>query len=282
MQIISVAGLSGSGKTSIIQVLSDEGYLILDSLSSNTIQPILEVIKKDDANAKIALVIDFLSKEEFEDKLHSIDQFCADDDITLIKYYVSASDSKLISRYKEQRRMHPMMITKKYDSLDESLKVEKSVLSYYASIADYSFDTTSLSLVNLRKDILKSLNQDTKFSINVVSFGFKHGFFSEADYVFDVRFLPNPFYLEELRKKTGEDDDVYDYVFSFDDANDFYDKTKELLDIALKNFINEGRVVTTIAFGCTGGQHRSVSFARRLAGELEANYEVNLIHNEMK
>ncbi len=282
MQIISVAGLSGSGKTSVIQVLSDEGYLILDSLSASTIKPVLRVILEDESTQKIAMVIDFNSKEEFDQKHHAIEELVAEVEVEYLRYFIKSDDSTIISRYKEQRRMHPMMITGKFDSLEESLKLEKLATSYYASISDFTFDTTGLSIVNLRKQILKSLNQSNKFTINIVSFGFKHGTVSEADYVFDVRFLPNPFYIEDLRKKTGNDDDVYDYVFSFEDANNFYSHITELMKIALKNFETEGRVVTTIAFGCTGGQHRSVSFARRLAKDLKDNYEINLIHKEMK
>lgn len=282
MQIITVAGLSGSGKTSIVQILSDEGYLILDSLTANTIEPVLNIILSDNSEAKIALVVDFIDKHEFELKHQAIERVAAKDEVELLRFFVTCSDGKIISRYKEQRRMHPLMITKKFDSLEESIKLEQKTLSYYASISDYTFDTTSLSVVNLRKQVLASLKTKAQFSINVVSFGFKHGFVSEADYVFDVRFLPNPFYNPELRVKTGLDDDVYDYVFNFEDANKFYDGIKAIMDIALANFENEGRVVTTIAFGCTGGQHRSVSFARRLANELTDKYEVNLVHKEIK
>ncbi len=282
MQLISVAGLSGSGKTSVIQVLSDEGYLILDSLSATTIEPILKVILNDNPDEKIAMVIDFMDKEEFELKHKAIESVAAINEIPLLRYFIKCSDSKIISRYKEQRRMHPLMITKRFDSLEESIKLERNTTSYYASISDFTFDTTDLSIVNLRKQVLATLERDSKFSINIVSFGFKHGTVAEADFVFDVRFLPNPFYIEDLRKKTGLDDDVYDYVFSFSEANDFYNGVENIINLALEHFEKEGRVVTTIAFGCTGGQHRSVSFARKLASRLDSKYEINLVHKEIK
>lgn len=281
MKLISVVGLSGSGKTSILQVLGDEDYLILDSLGVNTIIPILKIIQEDNIHSKVALVVDFNDAEEFNDKCSAISKVVHNLDINWIKYYVYADIQTIISRYKQYRRLHPLVISKKKDSLEESIKLEIAITKDYQEKADYIFDTSSLSIINLRKQVLKTIKKDNKLLINVISFGFKYGSILDADYVFDLRFLPNPYYEKELREKTGLDNDVYNYVFSFEDANKFYSHIYELLLIAQNNYIKEGRVVTTIAFGCTGGQHRSVSFVRRLANDLSNKYDVSVIHKQL-
>lgn len=282
MEIISLVGLSGSGKTTALHVLGDEGYLILDSLSAETIGPIVEILSNDLATQKVVIVLDFYSKEEFNRKYEALDVVCKKLELPFTKYFIKSDRDVIISRYKELRRLHPLIITKSEDSVESSVNLEVKITKLYASIADYTFDTTNTSVIEYRRLLMASLDKQSKFSINVMSFGFKHGSVSEADFIFDLRFLPNPFYIQELREQTGLQDCVYDYVFSFDDANLFYESVLNLIKIALRNFEREGRVVTTIAFGCTGGRHRSVSFARRLGNELTQNYDVNIIHREQK
>lgn len=281
MKIISVAGISGSGKTTVLQVLGDEGYLILDSLTCATIDPVVRILNEDPNTTKIAVVLDFKTKEELDCKCKSLKEVTDELKIELMTFFVTAETNIIINRFKEARRLHPFMAKQTVSSIEQSIKLEQDITYSYAYHSDFIFDTTDTSVIENRKIVLNALDKKIDFSVNIISFGFKYDSVAEADYIFDLRFLPNPFYIPALRNQTGLDDDVYNYVFAQQDANEFFEAILKLLKIALRNSAKEGRIVTTIAFGCTGGQHRSVSFARRLASTLSSEYKINVMHREL-
>lgn len=279
MEVLAIAGQSGSGKTAVLQVLSEQGYVILEGIPTSNIASIIEAlsVKQD---LKVALTVNFESESDFLDNVLIIDQLKLVYDVRLL--YLRANVDVLVNRYKEHRKVHPLQRVDSSLDLESSIRIEKEGQMEFRQKADFIIDTTETTIVDLQQILLSSLDKNQKFVINVLSFGFKHGMVKEADFVFDVRFLPNPYYVQRLRSLTGLDDSVYDYVFSFQDANDYYDAVERLVDIAIVGLQKEKRVTTSIAFACTGGKHRSVSFARRLAEHLKVNHEVVVRHVEGK
>lgn len=280
LQLVIITGMSGAGKTVAMQSFEDMGFFCIDNLPPRLIPKFWELIKESGKVTKIALVIDLRSRtffEEIQDMLVEVENTKMIDTSVL---FLDSSDEELVSRYKETRRTHPLAM----DGLvTEGIRKERGLLEEIKGDAQLVVDTTDLSPRQLREIIIKEFKtEDTKtFRVEMLSFGFKYGLPIDADIVMDVRFLPNPHYVDELRPLTGLDKPVYDYVMSFEETNDFYERFKELVLSILPGYKKEGKSSLTIAIGCTGGQHRSVALSERLGEAIkEADYHVNVTHRD--
>ena len=279
LELVVITGMSGAGKTVAMQSFEDMGYFCVDNMPPSLLPKFWELVKESGKITKIALVIDLRSRAFFDEIMTSISGLDNTSFITTKILFLEASDDALVSRYKETRRTHPLAGDGRvYDGII----AERRLLQDIKVRAQKVIDTTTLSPRKLREEIMHTFsNGDTDiFTIQVVSFGFKYGLPIDADIVMDVRFLPNPHYIEELRPLTGQDHAVYDYVMSQPETKTFYHKFMELLDFVIPGYKKEGKSVLTIAVGCTGGQHRSVAFAKRLANDLAKNWPVNESHRD--
>ena len=283
MEILVISGLSGSGKSRVASYLEDIGYYIVDNLPAEMMVVFAEFCAASKGRYdRVALVYDVRTAssntELFDvlEKLRKMDASCR-------MLFLTASPETIIHRYKETRRLHPLR--EQAGSLEEAVRRESQLMAPVEERADYVIDTSHTSTAQLRGELLRLFGtQDEKagLSVNVMSFGFKHGLPMEADLVFDVRFLPNPYYIEDLRRKTGMDPEVYDYVFGFQQTQEFVKKLEDLLAFSLPLYAEEGKTVLVIAVGCTGGHHRSVSVARALAAYIrQLGYPVSENHRDM-
>ena len=227
----------------------------------------------------MALVVDLRSRSFFEEIQNMLVEIKNTDFIDTSILFLDASDEELVARYKETRRTHPMAMN---GLVTEGIRKERAILNDLKMQASVIIDTTTLTPRQLREKINQTFKTkgDQGFRIEFVSFGFKYGLPIDSDIVMDVRFLPNPHYIPELRPLTGKDQPVYDYVMSFDETELFYNKFLDLLQTVLPGYIKEGKSSLTIAIGCTGGQHRSVALTERLSGALKENYKVNVTHRD--
>ena len=281
--LIILTGMSGAGKSVALESLEDMGYFSIDNLPVPLLPKIVEMMQStNEYMHDVALSIDLRDREFFSQLVPVINELITEKEMRTSIVFLDASDSKLISRYKETRRSHPLNDNV---TLSEAIQNERQLLKDVKKVSSYIIDTTDLSTKKLKEDISNYLNYDRNegFTVNVLSFGFKHEIPKDADIMFDVRFLPNPFYVEELRPKTGLDEDVYNYIMQFKDTDIFYNKFVELLNFTLPLYVKEGKTQLNIAIGCTGGQHRSVALAERISNYLRTRhtYRVNTIHKEV-
>ncbi|MGT2828856.1 RNase adapter RapZ [Streptococcus hillyeri] len=280
INLVIVTGMSGAGKTVAIQSFEDLGYFTIDNMPPALLPKFLELVMHTEDNDKVALVIDMRSRSFFLEISGILDNLENAEDLDFKILFLDATDGELVSRYKETRRSHPLAADGR---VLDGIKLERELLSPLKSMSQNVVDTSELTPRQLRQTISEQFSsQDSQvgFRIEVVSFGFKYGLPLDADLVFDVRFLPNPHYVPELREKTGLDKAVYDYVMSFDESNGFYEKWLHLMTSILPGYQKEGKSVLTIAVGCTGGQHRSTAFAHRLAQDLQKDWVVNESHRD--
>ncbi|EOI6493295.1 RNase adapter RapZ [Enterococcus hirae] len=279
LQLVIITGMSGAGKTVAIQSFEDMGYFCIDNMPPNLIPKFWELIKESGKVTKMALVVDLRSRSFFEEIQNMLVEIENTDFIDTSILFLDASDEELVARYKETRRTHPMPMN---GLVTEGIRKERAILNDLKMQASVIIDTTTLTPRQLREKINQTFKTkgDQGFRIEFVSFGFKYGLPIDSDIVMDVRFLPNPHYIPELRPLTGKDQPVYDYVMSFDETELFYNKFLDLLQTVLPGYIKEGKSSLTIAIGCTGGQHRSVALTERLSGALKENYKVNVTHRD--
>ena len=279
LQLVIITGMSGAGKTVAIQSFEDMGYFCIDNMPPNLIPKFWELIKESGKVTKMALVVDLRSRSFFEEIQNMLVEIENTDFIDTSILFLDASDEELVARYKETRRTHPMAMN---GLVTEGIRTERAILNDLKMQASVIIDTTTLTPRQLREKINQTFKTkgDQGFRIEFVSFGFKYGLPIDSDIVMDVRFLPNPHYIPELRPLTGKDQPVYDYVMSFDETELFYNKFLDLLQTVLPGYIKEGKSSLTIAIGCTGGQHRSVALTERLSGALKENYKVNVTHRD--
>lgn len=279
LQLVIITGMSGAGKTVAIQSFEDMGYFCIDNMPPNLIPKFWELIKESGKVTKMALVVDLRSRSFFEEIQNMLVEMENTDFIDTSILFLDASDEELVARYKETRRTHPMAMN---GLVTEGIRKERAILNDLKMQASVIIDTTTLTPRQLREKINQTFKTkgDQGFRIEFVSFGFKYGLPIDSDIVMDVRFLPNPHYIPELRPLTGKDQPVYDYVMSFDETELFYNKFLDLLQTVLPGYIKEGKSSLTIAIGCTGGQHRSVALTERLSGALKENYKVNVTHRD--
>lgn len=283
MEFVIISGLSGGGKSSVASIMEDIGYFVVDNMPAALLPKFAELCMAGQAKyEKAAVVIDIRGGQTFDGlftALKELEKMSCPYHIL----FVEAASETVVKRYKETRRCHPL--ARRGEMLDETIIRERTILDPVRTRAEYIVDTTSYSGAKLRGEILRLFGGDTKekrMSVNVVSFGFKYGIPIEADLVFDVRFLPNPFYVPELKAHTGLEQDVYDFVFSNRKSDEFMTYLEQLISFLLPQYTKEGKATLVIAVGCTGGQHRSVAIARRLAELIrQKGYEATDTHRDM-
>lgn len=284
MQLLIVTGMSGSGKSSVMDVMEDIGYYCIDNIPPKLIGRFVDLCRKSETNInRIAVAVDIRTGDMFAEIFRSWQALKSESDVEVKVLFIEASDEVLIKRYKETRRKHPL--DEKFNgNLHEAIQYEWNQLSQLREIADYYIETSNLSASALKEQV-KALFLDRSsdsLTIKVMSFGFKYGVSTESDLVFDVRCLPNPFYVEELRRHTGLENCVRDYVMGFEEAQVFFDKLTDLVDYLLPMYVREGKSQLVIAFGCTGGKHRSITFAELMAKHLtETGYKVQKYHRDI-
>ena len=281
-EIMIITGMSGAGKSRAIEVFEDMDYNCVDNMPPALISKFVEICcGAGNRFRKLCIVVDCRAGE-------LLDSFS--DELAILKengylcrvLFLEASDDVLKRRYKETRRRHPLEKISN-GQISEAILMEREILKPIRAESDFVVDT-SLSTAKTLKELItqKFSKSNHNLLVTVMSFGFKHGAQGDADVMLDVRCLPNPYYNESLRPLTGLDKSVYDYVFAWDESNKMFDKIVELVDFSLPLYSKEGRSNLTIAFGCTGGQHRSVAFAKRL-GEYIAGlgYDISIIHRDI-
>lgn len=283
MEILIISGLSGGGKSKAASFLEDMGYYIVDNMPAGIILKFAEFGSGTQGRYdRAALVYDVRAGEDFQEFFRVLD-ILRQGPFNCRLLFLEASVDALIKRYKETRRRHPLY--DEYGSIEEAVRGEMALMAPVRERADYVIDSTTYSTSRLRGELARLFGGSAAtvdMTVNVVSFGFKHGLPMEADLVFDVRFMPNPYYIEELREKTGLDSEVYDYVFSFRQTRDFFDRLSELLRFLLPYYKEEGKAVLVVAVGCTGGHHRSVAVTRALVEFIRAlGYQVTENHRDM-
>lgn len=269
MEFLIVSGLSGGGKSRAADVLEDLDFYCVDNMPTALLTKFAELcLATRGRYEKVALVTDIRSQESFSELFAALGEL-ANMGVDYRILFVEASESAIVRRYKESRRPHPLAA--EYGSIQDAVRHETELLRPIRERADYILNTTGLTLSMLQNRIHGFFVDGKKrrdLLVNVVSFGFKYGIPIDADLVFDVRFLPNPFYVEALRPQSGMDEPVQDYVLRSDTARDFLDRLCGMVDFLLPQYAEEGRYAVTIAIGCTGGRHRSVAVAKALADHL--------------
>ena len=275
--------MSGGGKSTARKMLEDQGYYCVDNLPFALIPVFAEMASSAGTMKKVALCVDARSGNDLSELEHILEEL-------VIKGYpyeilfMECDDEVLIRRYKETRRAHPMAPRGR---IETGIARERKALAFLKDHADYIIDTTNLLTRELKAELDKIFVDNKEFKnlvITVLSFGFKYGIPSDADLVFDVRFLPNPYYYEEMRPMTGNDALVHDYVMGFDVAKEFLKKLTDMVDFLIPNYVSEGKNQLVIAVGCTGGKHRSVTLASELFDALKDNqdYAIKIEHRDIQ
>lgn len=283
MRIVVVTGMSGAGMRTALKVLEDAGYYCVDNLPVELVLKFLELAVNNSRNiSNIAMCVDVRVGEnfgEFATVLSAMDKMGYEYDIL----FLEAEDEVLVKRYKETRRNHPLAGEHR---IMEGILQEREEIAFLKEKADYIIDTSTLLTRELKKELEKIFVEDENFNnlmVTVLSFGFKYGIPVDADLVFDVRFLPNPYYFDEMRPLTGNDALVHDYVMGFKEAEEFLAKLTDMINFLIPNYILEGKNRLVIGIGCTGGKHRSVTIANELFSRLEGNnFGVKVEHRDIE
>lgn len=283
MQFTVVTGLSGSGKTQVLKFLEDIGFFCIDNLPPALIPKLSELLfTTNDKFEKVALAIDMRVGDMIDELLPNLEALKKRGyQYTLL--FINADDDVIIKRYKETRHAHP---TESDDGLIGSIRLERQGFEKIYNEADYVINTSNLTVAELHKKLKKIYKNDGdaegSIKVNIIPFGFKYGLPMDADLVFDVRCFPNPFYIPELKEKTGNDKEVQDFVMSAPQTQRFYKQMYEMIYDLLPLYYDEGKESVTIAIGCTGGKHRSVTLANRLGEDLKKDkYEVTMIYRDI-
>ncbi|MCR8847802.1 RNase adapter RapZ [Rossellomorea sp. SC111] len=282
VQLVIITGMSGAGKTVAIQSFEDLGFFCVDNLPPTLLPKFLELMKESGNKMnKVALVMDLRGREFFDHLFKALDELAETSWVSPQILYLDADDSSLVRRYKETRRSHPLAPS----GLPlEGIRQERELLEELKGRSQLIYNTSTMKPRELREKILTefSVNKKTIFTVNVVSFGFKHGIPIDADLVFDVRFLPNPHYIDHMRPKTGLDEEVSTYVLKWNETNKFIEKITDLLSFMLPQYKREGKSQLVVAIGCTGGQHRSVALAEYLGHHFEKDYQTKISHRDIQ
>lgn len=283
MHLLILTGMSGAGKSSALKILEDIGFLCVDNLPIKLIDSLVEsaAIKSDE---RVAVGIDIRNADAITDLQATLNKLDSEDK----KYdilFLDASDDVLLKRYKETRRNHPLQNGRR---LEDGIREEREKIEFLHEKANYIIDTSHLLVRDLKSELEKIFVDKASFkSLNVLvmSFGFKYGIPTDADLVFDVRFLPNPFYIPELRPLTGKDISIQEFVLKYEDAHIFIEKTSDLISFLIPRYIEEGKTSLVIAVGCTGGKHRSVVLSREIYKALEkgndGSYGLSIYHRDI-
>lgn len=280
MQAIIITGMSGAGKTLALNHFEDMGYYCMENLPPQFIVNFIELINNSKKTIeKLAILIDVRAR--FFEELYETVQNLKKMDCQVKILFLDAMDKVIINRYKELRRPHPIEST----SLSLSIDKERKMLNNIKDCSDVIIDTSRLSASEFKNKLNKIFFNGNKkgLNINIESFGFKNGILLEADLVFDVRFIENPYYIEELKELNGTDEKIKNFVFSFEDSNIFVEKVINLLEFLIPKYIKEGKSMLTIGIGCTGGKHRSVCIAQKLYEQLKIKYlTVHISHRDQR
>lgn len=280
MQVVIITGMSGAGKTVAVQSLEDLGFFCVDNLPPALIPKFIDLIDNSgNRMKKVALVIDLRGREFFDQLFQAIDYLGTVAEVNVQIIFLDAEDSKLVQRYKETRRSHPL--APKGLPL-EGIRSEREMLEELKGQAQQIIDTTDLKPIQLREKIIQrfSASEQNSFSVNVMSFGFKYGMPIDADLVMDVRFLPNPHYIDHMRPKTGLDEEVSTYVMKWTETQQFVEKLDSLLTFMLPQYKREGKSQVVIGIGCTGGKHRSVTLAEYFGKKYAQDYTTFITHRD--
>jgi len=283
MELIIVTGLSGAGKSKAIDCMEDLGYYCIDNMPPALITDFVHIASASGADIdRAAFVVDIRTKEFFNDLQTSLAAI-SKEGLNCRIMFLEASDACLKKRYNETRRNHPLS---EGGSLADDIKKERQMLSEIRKHADFVFDTTTMKTADLQTEIKAVLSEgiaSDSFTITVESFGYKNGVLDEADWIVDARFLPNPFYVPSLKKLTGKNKKVKDYVMKSIEARDFVARISGIVADIIPSYVREGKYHLVIGVGCTGGQHRSVAIASELADTFKAmGKNVVLIHRDLK
>ena len=284
MRFVIVTGMSGAGKITALKIFEDNGYYCVDNLPIDLIENFADLLfTQTSEKNKVAIGVDIRSGENLE-KINNVLENMRKKDRNYEILFLDCNNTTLIKRFKETRRSHPMGDA---DSVENEIEAERKKLQYLRTEADYIIDTSNLLVRDLRAEIEKIfvMNQDYRnLFVTIMSFGFKYGVPADCDLVFDVRFLPNPYYFESMRPLTGNDAPVRDYVMSSDTAKEFLEKLTDMVTFLIPHYIDEGKSQLVIAIGCTGGKHRSVTIANALYEKLKGKegYGLRLDHKDIE
>ena len=283
MRFVVVTGMSGGGKSTALRMLEDAGFYCVDNLPVPLIEKFVELIAAPDGEVtKVALGLDVRADQAFGDVQKILENLKANGYLFEI-LFMEANDKTLLKRYKETRRMHPLSLDGR---IEDGIRKERKVLNDIRNKSDYVIDTSNLLTRELTEELERIFVQNEEYNslmVTILSFGFKHGIPADADLVFDVRFLPNPFYIDELKYKTGNDKEVQDYVMGFPEASVFIDKLADMVEFLIPNYIKEGKYQLVIGIGCTGGKHRSVTLANHLYMRMKnkGSYGLKIDHRDV-
>ena len=283
MRFIIVTGMSGAGRSTALKILEDMGYYCADNLPISLLPMFAQLMNDNPDITKAAVGIDIRNGKELDNMDGQLEGMkAAGYEYEIL--FMDASDKTLIKRYKETRRQHPMAVDGRVET---GLKEERSRLEFLKKEANYIMDTSQLLVRELVQNMDEIFRQNREFKnmmLTVLSFGFKNGIPSDADLVFDVRFLPNPYYVDDLKTKTGNDREVQEYVMNCRQAGEFLDKLSDMVQFLIPNYVAEGKNQLVVAIGCTGGKHRSVTIANKLYEILKKNreYKVKIEHRDIE
>lgn len=282
-RFVIVTGMSGAGKSTVLKFLEDARYFCVDNLPVPLIIKFAELSLDGSGDSRnIALGIDIRSGQALDELSAVLDKM--KDKFRYEILFLDANDETLVKRFKETRRAHPLALTGR---VDEGIDLERKKMQFLRERADYIVDTSHMLTRELKQQMERIVIHSEEFKnlyITILSFGFKYGIPTDADLVFDVRFMPNPYYVEELKYKTGNDKEVQDYVMQSEVSGQFLNKLVDMLEFLIPNYIKEGKTQLVIAVGCTGGKHRSVTIANELFSRLSENNDVgvNISHRDIK
>lgn len=281
MEFVIVTGRSGAGKSKTVEVLEDIGFVCIDNMPPALLPSFGQLFLKSEQDFRAAVCIDVRAGKEFTSLTAAREELTAMG-VDHKVLFLDCDEETLLLRFKETRRRHPLM--KAGQTINEALQRENDLLQPLRDNADYIIDTTQMKPAQLKQRVAAIFDGNVQETLQVtcMSFGFKYGIPADADLVYDVRCLPNPFYIPELKSHTGLDKDVFDYVMSYDSSQQFLKKMEDLIDFSLPMYAAEGKSSLTICFGCTGGKHRSVTFAEAMTNHLkEKGVHVNAIHRDI-
>lgn len=283
MRFVVVTGMSGGGKSTALRMLEDAGFYCVDNLPVSLIEKFAELVSMPGSEVgKVALGLDVRSGEAFKNVTRILEKL-KETGYRLEILFMDADENVLIKRYKETRRIHPLAADGR---VEDGVRAERQVLENIKRHSDYVIDTSLLLTRELKEEIDRIFVENAEYNsliVTVMSFGFKHGIPVDSDLVLDVRFLPNPFYIDELKHKTGNDEEVQQYVMGFEEAEEFMTKLTDLLRFLIPNYVREGKYRLVIAIGCTGGKHRSVTLANELYKRMKnrGKYGIKLYHRDV-
>ncbi len=284
MRFVVVTGMSGGGKRTALKMLEDAGFYCVDNLPIPLLEKFVELIAMPNSEInKVALGLDVRSDQLFKEAKRALENLGKSGYVFEI-LFMDASNRVLLKRYKESRRMHPLSIGGR---VEDGINKEREILKEIKEESDYVIDTSNLLTRELKEEIDRIFVMNEEYNslmVTILSFGFKNGIPADADLVFDVRFLPNPYYIEELKHQTGNDRPVQEYVMGFPEAEEFLVRLEDMVKFLIPNYVKEGKYQLVIGIGCTGGKHRSVTLANELYKRMknQGNYGLKIYHRDEK